>query len=70
MNREIIFVFICIILVILLAGGITLLGEIKIYNDHHIYTEPGFCPDCNTKLVKGVWGMYTPNVCWYCPNCE
>ena len=33
------------------------------------YFEPGNCPECGTKLVKGVYGAYAPNVCWYCPNC-
>lgn len=33
------------------------------------YFDPGNCPECGTKLVKGVYGAYAPNVCWYCPNC-
>lgn len=33
------------------------------------YFEPGNCPECGTQLVKGVYGAYSPSVCWYCPNC-
>lgn len=29
----------------------------------------GYCPICGEKLVKGVWGAYTPHFIWYCPNC-
>ena len=29
----------------------------------------GYCPVCGEKLVKGVWGAYTPHFIWYCPNC-
>ena len=33
------------------------------------YFKPGNCPECGTKLMKGVYGAYSPSVCWYCPNC-
>ena len=33
------------------------------------YFEPGSCPECGAKLIKGVYGAYAPNACWYCPNC-
>ena len=33
------------------------------------YFEPGNCPECGAKLIKGVYGAYGPSICWYCPNC-
>ena len=37
--------------------------------NHSAFSEPGVCPNCGEKLVKGVYGQYTPNFIWYCPNC-
>lgn len=34
------------------------------------YFKSGNCPECGTKLVKGIYGQYEPKFCWYCPNCE
>ena len=31
--------------------------------------EPGICPNCGEKLVKGVYGQNSPHFIWYCPDC-
>ena len=37
--------------------------------DPGVYSEPGICPYCNTKLAKTVSSnAYHNNICWYCPN--
>lgn len=34
-----------------------------------VYSKPGVCPYCNTKLAKAVSSnAYHNSICWYCPN--
>lgn len=64
MKNVLIVVFVIVFLLGLLVG---------LYNystsSQGFYFEPGDCPECGTKLIKGVYGAYGPSVCWYCPNC-
>ena len=68
--KEIILGVIATILVI--AIGIVLCNAITTKDniEHHIYDHSGACPDCGETLVKGIYGQYTPQVCWYCPTCD
>lgn len=59
---------IVVIVIIVLLGLAFGLNSCSAFNQN-FYFKPGSCPECGTKLVKGVYGAYAPNVCWYCPNC-
>lgn len=67
-DYTIIFIII-IILIGLLIGMFYFAG--KETNEHAGYFEKGdgYCPNCGTKLVKGVYGAYSPHFVWYCPEC-
>ena len=60
---------IVVLVIILLLGLAFGLNRCSALNQS-FYFEPGNCPECGAKLVKGVYGAYAPNACWYCPNCE
>lgn len=64
MKNTLIVVFIIILLLGLVLG----LNSCSALNQG-FYFEPGNCPECGAKLIKGVYGAYAPNVCWYCPVC-
>jgi hypothetical protein len=53
----------CIIFATLIAGS--QYAKVK----HSAFDEPGVCPTCGAKLVKGVYGESTPHFIWYCPDC-
>lgn len=57
------------ILIVVLLFGLAFALHSCSASSQGFYFEPGNCPECGTKLVKGVYGAYTPDVCWYCPNC-
>ena len=61
-------VLIVVFVIILLLGLAFVLNSCSALNQK-FYFEPGNCPECGTKLVKGVYGAYAPNACWYCPVC-
>lgn len=61
-------ILIAIFVVILLLGLIFGLNSCSA-SSQGFYFEPGNCPECGTKLIKGVYGAYGPSICWYCPNC-
>lgn len=54
-------IFVCTFLLILIFNSAS--------QDRGLYFEPGNCPKCGQKLIKGIYGHYEPNVCWYCPEC-
>lgn len=64
-----------LILVILVCVGLIVAIGFAAKNDaeenHSAYYEKGdgICPVCGAELVKGVYGAYTPNFIWYCPDC-
>ena len=58
-----------LILIIALAVCVVSCGMKDAEVNHSAFTEPGICPNCGAKLVKGVYGYYTPNFIWYCPDC-
>lgn len=61
---------IAILLIIILLVVICVVseGEAK---THSAFGDKGtgYCPVCGAKLVKGVWGAYSPHFIWYCPDC-
>ena len=58
-----------LIVIIALAFCIVFCGMKDAEENHSCFTEPGICPNCGAKLVKGVYGQYTPQFVWYCPDC-
>ena len=62
-----------LILIILVCVGLIVAIGFAAKNDdnHSAYYEKGdgVCPVCGAELVKGVYGAYTPNFVWYCPEC-
>ena len=63
-----IIIAIALIAALIVGACIASLNETK---THSAFGEKGtgYCPVCGEKLVKGVWGAYTPHFIWYCPNC-
>ncbi len=60
-----------IVIMILIIAALLMLAICMIFYSNAvtgIYHTPGNCPKCNTHLVKGIYGMYTANIIWYCPN--
>lgn len=67
--------FTILILIVLIILLVVFLGKSseKHTEKAGVYSEPGICPYCETKLEKTVMGLnYTGTVVWYCPNpdCE
>jgi len=54
-------IFVCTFLLILIFNNSS--------QDRGLYFESGNCPKCGQKLIKGIYGHYKPNICWYCPVC-
>lgn len=67
--KNLIIIVIISVLCLGIALGVAAWGMKEAEKNHSCFTEPGFCPNCGAKLVKGVYGQYTPNFVWYCPDC-
>lgn len=72
MKKFIIMFLICILIfsVFLAIEILTITPTEKDLKPQDFYFKSGNCPECGTKLVKGIYGQYEPKFCWYCPNCE
>ena len=64
-------IFLVMLVGVLLIFAILVIGveNVKAERKHLAFDEPGVCPNCGTKLVKGVYGESTPHFIWYCPDC-
>ncbi len=62
---------IIIIVCMALTIGLFTLSKYDAEENHSAHYEKGdgYCPNCGAKLVKGVYGAYTPHFVWYCPEC-
>lgn len=63
--ESILIILVCVGLIFALCVG----GSKSAEKNHSAFSKPGICPNCGEKLVKGVYGQYTPAFIWYCPNC-
>lgn len=63
-------VFICFAMLIGLFVILFAIGTVyDKTHPSHIYTHPGVCEVCGTKLAKTVYSStYTSRIVWYCPN--
>ena len=68
MRPWVAFLLIIGISLMLVCGLLSIATENNKTNGH-IFEEPGTCPDCGQKLIKGIYGYYFPRACWYCPDC-
>lgn len=62
------YIIVSILLFIILIGILFIISNKSIENQG-LYQESGICPNCGSKLVKGIYGCYRPQIIWYCPEC-
>ena len=66
---EINWYYIIALLVIIFLVFLVFVTNDETNLDSGVYSKPGICPYCNTKLAKTVSSSaYHDNICWYCPN--
>ena len=70
MKKTLELIFIILVCVGLIVA-IGFMAKNDAENNHSAYYEKGdgVCPVCGAELVKDVYGAYTPNFIWYCPEC-
>ena len=62
-------IFLAILVCVCIIATVLALGAKEAEVNHSAFREPGICPNCGAKLVKGVYGEVAPIFIWYCPDC-